>query len=533
MTRLVIFISSVQKELAEERGALKEYIEGDALLSRFFDVILFETFPAADRRADHVYLDQVDRCDLYVGLFGNDYGYEDAAGVSPTEREFDRAAQQGKTRLIYVKGADDKVRHPKMAALIRKAGEQLIRRRFGAKAELVAAVYSSLVQVLEDRELIRTGPFDATFCKNATLADLDEERISRFVGLARRARGFPLPEDSKPVDVLTHLNLLDKGRPTHAAVLLFARLPQRFLISSELKCAHFHGVAVEKPIPSYQVYKGDVFELVDQALDFVLSKIDRWIGTRAESAQAPSVYEIPREVIGEAIVNAVAHRDYTSSGSVQVMLFSDRLEVWNPGAMPPALTLEKLRHPHASFPGNPLLAEPLYLTKYIERMGTGTGDMIRRCREAGLPEPEFRLDGGCFVLTIRRKIAQVTAQVTVQVGEQDKMLAANRLRELATGLGLSGEQVSEQVVEQVAGMLAVCQEQAISKTELLGAGRLSNAYLNYRRHVAPLLKVGLIEMTIPDKPTSRLQKYRLTEKGRAWLRKVRPRVRRSPEGEDV
>ncbi len=284
MTRFVIFISSVQKELAEERRALKEYVEGDALLSRFFEVILFETLPAADRRADHVYLDQVDRCDLYMGLFGSEYGCEDAAGVSPTEREFERATQQGKTRLIYVKRADDRARHPKMAALLRKVGEQLIRRRFGSKEELVAAVYASLVQVLEDRELIRTGPFDATFCKDASLADLDEERISRFVGLAGRARGFPLPEDSKPVDVLTHLNLLDKGRPTHAAILLFGRQPQRFLISSELKCAHFHGVEVEKPIPSYQVYKGTAFELVDQALDFVMSKINRWIGTRAESA---------------------------------------------------------------------------------------------------------------------------------------------------------------------------------------------------------------------------------------------------------
>ena len=77
--------------------------------------------------------------------------------------------------------------------------------------------------------------------------------------------------------------------------------------------------------------------------------------------------------------------DCTSNGSVQVMLFADRLEVWNPGALPPSLTLEKLRHPHGSVPFNPQLAEPLYLTKYIERMGTGTGDMICRCREVGLP----------------------------------------------------------------------------------------------------------------------------------------------------
>ncbi|MGZ8258785.1 MAG: ATP-binding protein [Methylotenera sp.] len=148
-----------------------------------------------------------------------------------------------------------------------------------------------------------------------------------------------------------------------------------------------------------------------------MSKINLWVGTREGGAAVPVAYEIPREVVAEAIVNAVAHRDYTSNGSVQVMLFADRLEVWNPGGLPPSLTLEKLRHAHGSVPSNPQLAEPLYLTKYIERMGTGTGDMIRRCREVGLPEPQFSVTDG-FVTTILRKAAQVaisTARVTASV----------------------------------------------------------------------------------------------------------------------
>ena len=76
-------------------------------------------------------------------------------------------------------------------------------------------------------------------------------------------------------------------------------------------------------------------------------------------------------------------------------------EITNPGRLPESLTLESLRHPHASVPHNPLVAEPLYLTQYIERMGTGTGDMIRRCAEHGLPEPGFSCRDG-FVTTIWR-----------------------------------------------------------------------------------------------------------------------------------
>jgi ATP-dependent DNA helicase RecG len=136
MATATIFISSVQKELAEERRAVKNFIEGDPLLRRFFRIFLFEDLSASDRRADEVYLDEVDRCAVYVGIFGNEYGFEDAEGVSPTEREFDRATLRGNTRLIYVKGEDDRARHPKMGNLVRKAGAQLIRRRFGNIPEL-------------------------------------------------------------------------------------------------------------------------------------------------------------------------------------------------------------------------------------------------------------------------------------------------------------------------------------------------------------------------------------------------------------
>jgi len=84
MTPRRLFISSVQKEFAAERGAVRDYLRNDPLLRRFFEVFLFEEEPAADRRADEVYLDEVERCDLYLGLFGHEYGSEDSAGVSPT-----------------------------------------------------------------------------------------------------------------------------------------------------------------------------------------------------------------------------------------------------------------------------------------------------------------------------------------------------------------------------------------------------------------------------------------------------------------
>ncbi|MBN2099556.1 MAG: DUF4062 domain-containing protein [Dehalococcoidia bacterium] len=420
--RKTIFVSSVQKELRAERRAIKDYVQNDPLLRRFFDVFLFEDLPASDRRSDEVYLKEVERCDVYLGLFGNDYGREDSQGLSPTEREFDRATDKGKTRLVFVMGKDDKKRHPRMLKLIKKAGAQVVRRRFGGIPDLKAALYASLVEYLAHSGDLRTLPFDASACPRATADDLSSEKITSFLEVARRERNYPLPAKTSAEKALAHLSLLDNGAPTYAAVLLFGREPQRFLPTSEVKCMHFHGTEVRKPIPSYQVFKGTAFELVDQAVDFVLSKIDRSIGTREHSAQAPAAYELPKEAVTEAVVNAVAHRDYTSNASVQVTLFADRLEVWNPGELPSSLTPERLRKPHASIPRNPLIAEPLYLAHYIEKAGSGTLDMIARCREAGLPEPDFEERAGQFVATVWRD--WLTAEVLAGAGLSDRQMKA-------------------------------------------------------------------------------------------------------------
>jgi hypothetical protein len=181
-----------------------------------------------------------------------------------------------------------------MRALVGRAEAGLIRKRFNTPAELVAGLYAALIEYLVEKQLIRSGPFDAAPCAKATLEDLDPERMAWFIRTARATRRFSLAPDASPDDLLEHLNLLDDGRVTNAAILLFGKQPQRFLISSEIKCAHFHGTEVAKPIPSYQVYKGTVFELVDAAVDFVLSKIALSIGTREAGPQAPVRYEIPQ-----------------------------------------------------------------------------------------------------------------------------------------------------------------------------------------------------------------------------------------------
>jgi ATP-dependent DNA helicase RecG len=113
-------------------------------------------------------------------------------------------------------------------------------------------------------------------------------------------------------------------------------------------------------------------------------------------------WEYPLEALREAIINAACHRDYQDSGHIQIRIFDDRLEVWNPGLLPPEITLADLSRSHNSRPRNHRIARAFFLIGYIEHWGTGTLRMIQLCKEAEVPEPEFAEISGCFVVIFRK-----------------------------------------------------------------------------------------------------------------------------------
>jgi predicted HTH transcriptional regulator len=207
-------------------------------------------------------------------------------------------------------------------------------------------------------------------------------------------------------------------------------------------------------------------------------------------------YEIPRDAVAEAIVNAVVHRDYASNASVQVMLFSDRLEVWNPGGLIPPLTFEALRCPHPSIPRNPLLAEPMFLARYIERAGTGTLDMAALSRDARLKDPQFRFEHGQFIQVLWRPEA-VTQRVTPEVTPEVTPQVAPQVASLVKAI--TGEHTREQL------------------QDLMELSDRENFRLGY---LVPAMSAGLVERTIPDRPQSRSQRYRLTPAGHALRQRL-------------
>ncbi len=240
-----------------------------------------------------IYIDEVKKCDIYIGLLGREFGYEFDDGTSPTLQEFEAASFYNKYRLIFLLNVNEEERHPKMNLLIKRVSNDLIYGRFFTDSELLSDVYSSLVSFLVDKGELRIEPFDKSINKDAVLSDISDEKIDWFINKARTERGLPLAIDTNKEKLLIHLNLLQNEKLSNAAILLFGKNPQKYFISSEVKCAHFHGVNIEKPIPFYQVFKGNLFDLVDQSVNFVLSKIDYAVGSRSQGPQAPTAYEIP------------------------------------------------------------------------------------------------------------------------------------------------------------------------------------------------------------------------------------------------
>ncbi|MEA2051605.1 MAG: putative DNA binding domain-containing protein [Euryarchaeota archaeon] len=241
--------------------------------------------------------------------------------------------------------------------------------------------------------------WDERVCDDASLADIEEEKVKWFLKEARKERGLNLSEDAPLEEALMKLKLLRNGEPTNAALLLFFK--EQTFLQSEVKCIRFSGNEPIKPYIDFQTIAGTVFDLIDKTEDFVLRNIRKSIRLVSGTVQRAEKYEYPPDAIREAVVNAVVHRDYEFPSKVQVRIFDNRIEVWSPGTLPNEISIEDLRREHISVPRNPLLFKQLFWVKYVEDVGGGTLDMISQCREWGIPEPLFEHVAGAFVVTFR------------------------------------------------------------------------------------------------------------------------------------
>lgn len=502
--RFKIFISSVQREFAAERQMIAEYVRKDALLGKFFDVFLFEEEPACDVEARDLYLPEVEKSDIYLGILGAQFGNVDADGVSPTEREYDLATIKGKERLVFVKKCE---RDPREERFLQKVQSDVVRKSFETAEELQLAVYAALVRVLENKGYVRVAPFDLAVDTNLTLADVDDAKVRDYLARAREAKKISVPKDANASWLLTKLGMIvSDGRLTNAGVLFFAKHPQQAIDISVVKCLQYWGTHVERPIPSYQTYEDGIIGMIESALAFVMGRIDRTIGIPDERGLAAAQDELPRMAVREAIVNAVCHRDYESNGAVQVMLFRDRLEIMNPGTLPRGWTAATLLTTHESVARNKVIAKALDWAGYVERSGHGTEFIIERCEAQGLATPQYKPDSAIFHTIIWRKPAErAVAQSNGPVAHQ-------------VAYDVAYQVAYQNVPSNTAGRIfLILKDGPLGRADIAKAIGVTRMARSLKLALDTLMEDGLIEYTIPNNVRSRLQKYRLTEKGRQML----------------
>jgi ATP-dependent DNA helicase RecG len=169
-----------------------------------------------------------------------------------------------------------------------------------------------------------------------------------------------------------------------------------------------------------KVFRGDIIDQVDKALNFVLEHIPMAAWVVPGRVEREEKYAYPPDGVREAIINAICHRDYESPSNVQVRVFDDRIEIWNPGRLPEGWTVETLKRKHESKPFNPLIANQFFLIRFIEKWGTGINDMIEECIEWGLPEPGFEFTGTSLVVTFRRSL--LTKESLRELGLNDRQI---------------------------------------------------------------------------------------------------------------
>ena len=288
----------------------------------------------------------------------------------------------------------------------------------------------------------------------------------------------------------------------NAGVLFFARNVRHFFNQAYITCLLAKG-ADKVHILDRKDFDGGVVADIEEALRFI--ERNTRLAYRIERLQRENIPEYPMKALREAITNAVMHRDWFVEGAnVFVEIYTDRIEVVSPGGLPKGMTLADLGR--KSVRRNALIADLLHRIDFIEKAGTGVKRIRDEAREGGYPEPEWEANG--FVTTIFWPNPGIRAQATAEQRKQADRAGAQ-----------SPTQSPTQSTDPVRRLLEALRDRESSAGELRQAVGITHRPTFRENYLHPALDAGLIERTIPDKPSSRLQRYRLTEAGRAHLTK--------------
>lgn len=430
MIKLRVFVSSVQKELADERRSVKALITSDPFLDEHCVPILYEDEPSMLKAAPQGYLNDLAKCQIYLMIIGSEYGTR-FRGLCATHHEYHFAQKRAMPILACIRGDNQTQRDPAtkdFIAEIRDDGHKY--HRFLDLRNLQRVVLNCLARYVKDNYHVAPSPKEsaASLRTVATTSRFDQHRIAFLselktpaqvgwgdisVDIARQIAGKDTDnaaqslKDKEVKETLLRRGLLwlsSEDKQVYCSpvgVLLLAKDPAAVFPQCCVRLLAFQGKDRDpKPVDFL-----DISAPIPRALEMALQFVDKNTRhpLRVVGMRRLRLDEYPVAALREAIINAMAHRNYEDvSRKIHIELFKDRAEVISPGLLSGGVTLAQMRSGKVRpCSRNPVLAQALRHLGLMEEMGTGVRRMKQAMLDHGLDPPAYSCEDRCFVVRFR------------------------------------------------------------------------------------------------------------------------------------
>jgi len=470
--KLRVFVSSVQKELEDERMMVQHLVSTDPFLSEHCIPVLYEFEPASPNKALEGCLKSLDGCQVYTLIVAIQYGTR-IGDLSITQAEYRQAREHRMPILAFIKGERSVKREEETEAFLKELDADGFKyKRFGNVIELQKEVRAALVKLLQDQfgiaptsdeneiaeqTIEATSTFESQPLTRILWSDLDHDVAGRLVAVAEGKKpGELTPDDLLAGALLRGLVWWEPDAHDHfataAGIVLLAKDPSAVFPQCRILADAFRGSEPDGAPRDHEDIRGPMPVAIDRAVAF----IDR--NTRHPmiivGLNRVRLDEYPDEALREALVNAIAHRQYEDAGRKIILeVFHDRVVIISPGLPPAPITLASLRKGrYRPCSRNPVLAQCLSYFHRIEERGSGFRRMRDRMLDHGLEPPLLSTEMGYFQVTFRgpgndidrlripEERLLVTPAVEARLNERQRMAVTEVLK---SGFVSSGWMVRE------------------------------------------------------------------------------------------
>ncbi len=416
--KLRVFISSVQKELASERLALQILLTTDPFLQQHTVPILFERETHSLRPDPQQYLTTLRSCQIYVLILAKQYGSK-YGDLSATHHEYRDAQFRSMPTLVSVFGERNTEREHELNAFIAEMeADNHTYCRFHSIKDLQNTVRDRLIKHIKDNYHIEPTTDEDSLGKNSLGVASAFER-QRLPGVSANllsrdlCRDLVAAADEIEADDLGDEAIDDGLRnrgyvwdgdevllATAAGVVTLGGDPTLEFPHCRVQADAFSGTTRNSKAADHATIKGAIPDIIDKVCSFIDRNIRHPL--RVVGLQRVEFAEYPEEAIREAIVNALAHRDYEdASRHVIVEVFADRIVLSSPGPPPGDQSIEQIQSGHARPRSrNPLISQGLRFLKRMEERGTGILRMRTVMVDYGLDSPTLAIEDDYFVVTL-------------------------------------------------------------------------------------------------------------------------------------